>query len=101
VVDYEEESVDLFFVAFGRLRVTIRPISGGEIILRDVRDDEFFGELVALDGRPRSAGVVAITDSVIAYDAVGAAPRANRVGVARPLGRGESQTRLRGPAQTQ
>jgi CRP/FNR family cyclic AMP-dependent transcriptional regulator len=66
VLDFEEESVDLFFVAFGRLRVTIRPVSGGEIILRDIRDGEFFGELAALDGRPRSAGVVAMTDSVIA-----------------------------------
>jgi len=66
VLDYEEESVDLFFVAFGRLRVTIRPVSGGEIILRDIRDGDFFGELAALDGRPRSAGVVAMTDSVIA-----------------------------------
>ena len=66
VLDYEEESVDLFFVAFGRLRVTIRPISGSEIILRDIRDGEFFGELAALDGRPRSAGVMAMTDSVIA-----------------------------------
>ena len=66
VVDYEDKSVDLFFVAFGRLRVTIRPVSGGEIILRDIRDGEFFGELAALDGRPRSAGVVAMTDSVIA-----------------------------------
>jgi CRP/FNR family transcriptional regulator, cyclic AMP receptor protein len=65
-VDYEEQSVDLFFVAFGRLRVTIRPVLGGEIILRDIRDGEFFGELAALDGRPRSGGVVAMTDSVIA-----------------------------------
>ena len=66
VLDYEEQSVDLFFVVFGRLRVTIRPISGSEIILRDIRDGEFFGELAALDGRPRSAGVMAMTDSVIA-----------------------------------
>jgi CRP-like cAMP-binding protein len=66
VLDYEDDSVDLFFVAYGRLRVTIRPISGGEIILRDISDGEFFGELAALDGRPRSAGVLALTDSVIA-----------------------------------
>lgn len=66
VLDYKDDSVDLFFVAYGRLRVTIRPISGGEIILRDISDGEFFGELAALDGRPRSAGVLALTDSVIA-----------------------------------
>ncbi len=66
LIDYEDDTVDLFFVAYGRLRVTIRPISGSEIILRDLREGEFFGELAALDGRPRSAGVVAMTDSVIA-----------------------------------
>src|SRR5271165_4308195 len=66
LVEYEDDSVDLFFVAYGRLRVTIRPVSGAEIILRDLREGEFFGELAALDGRPRSAGVVAMTDSVIA-----------------------------------
>jgi CRP/FNR family transcriptional regulator, cyclic AMP receptor protein len=66
VLNYEDDSADLFFVAYGRLRVTIRPVSGGEIILRDIVDGEFFGELAALDGRPRSAGVLAMTDSVIA-----------------------------------
>jgi CRP/FNR family transcriptional regulator, cyclic AMP receptor protein len=66
VLNYEDESVDLFFVAYGRLRVTIRPVSGGEIILRDIIDGEFFGELAAIDGRPRSAGVLAMTDSVVA-----------------------------------
>ena len=66
VLDYEDDTVDVFFVAHGRLRVMIRPISGGEIILRDICDGEYFGELAALDGQPRSAGVLAITDSVVA-----------------------------------
>ena len=66
LVEYEDDSVDLYFVAYGRLRVTIRLISGTEIILRDLDEGEFFGELAALDGRSRSAGVVAMTDSVIA-----------------------------------
>jgi CRP-like cAMP-binding protein len=66
LIEYEDDTVDLFFVAYGRLRVTIRPISGTEIILRDLRDGDFFGELAALDGQRRSAGVVAMTDSVVA-----------------------------------
>jgi hypothetical protein len=57
VLNYEDDSVDLFFVAHGRQRVTIRPVSGGEIILRDLVDGEFFGELAAIDARPHSAGV--------------------------------------------
>jgi CRP/FNR family transcriptional regulator, cyclic AMP receptor protein len=66
VVDYQDEGADLFFVAHGHVRVMIRPISGAEIILRDIRDGEYFGELAAIDGQPRSTGVLAIVDSVIA-----------------------------------
>jgi CRP/FNR family cyclic AMP-dependent transcriptional regulator len=65
VLDYKDSSTDLFFVLHGHVRVMI--ISAGrEVILRDIRDDEFFGEIAAIDGKPRSAGIVAVTDTVIA-----------------------------------
>lgn len=66
LIEFADDTVDLFFVVRGRLRVTIQPISGAEVILRDLGEGEFFGELAAIDGRPRSAGVVAMTDSVVA-----------------------------------
>jgi CRP-like cAMP-binding protein len=66
VIDYQDESRDLFVVAHGHVRVMIRSISGRDTILRDIRDGEYFGELAAIDGQPRSAGIVAVTDSVIA-----------------------------------
>ena len=66
LIAYEDDSVDLFFAAYGRLRVTIQPVTGTEIILRDLCEGEFFGELAAIDGRPRSASVVAMTNSVVA-----------------------------------
>ncbi len=66
IVDYEEGGTDLFFVAKGHVRVRIRAISGRETILRDIRDGEYFGELAAIDGQPRSAGIQAVTNSVIA-----------------------------------
>lgn len=44
----------------------IQPVTGKEVILRDLRDGEYFGELAAIDGLPRSAAIVAITNSVIA-----------------------------------
>jgi CRP-like cAMP-binding protein len=66
VIDYQDESRDLFIVAQGHVRVMIRPISGRDTILRDIRDGEYFGELAAIDGQPRSAGIVAVTNSVIA-----------------------------------
>jgi CRP-like cAMP-binding protein len=66
VIDHQDESRDLFIVAHGHVRVMIRSISGRDTILRDIRDGEYFGELAAIDGQPRSAGIVAVTDSVVA-----------------------------------
>jgi CRP-like cAMP-binding protein len=57
--------MDVFFVLGGHARVVIGG-SAREIILRDIFDGEFFGELSAIDGRPRSAGIVAITDTIVA-----------------------------------
>lgn len=64
LIDYGEGGTDVFFVLFGRLRVTIQS-AAGEVILRDLVDGDHFGELAAIDGRPRSAGIQAITDSVV------------------------------------
>ncbi len=66
VIDYEEEGTDVFFVPFGHVRVIIPIPSGRDIILRDTRDGEYFGELAAIDGQTRSAGIRAVTDTVIA-----------------------------------
>src|SRR5262249_34412146 len=44
VLDYQAGGTDLFFVLHGHVRVMV--ISGpGTVILRDIRDGEFFGEL--------------------------------------------------------
>lgn len=65
IVDQGADGTAVFFVLRGRARV-ITSIAGREIILRDLRDGEFFGELAALDGQPRSAGIMAVTDSALA-----------------------------------
>jgi CRP/FNR family transcriptional regulator, cyclic AMP receptor protein len=66
VLEYQDGGTDLYFVAQGHLRVLIQTSAGKDSILRDIRDGEFFGELAAIDGQPRSAAIVAMTDSVIA-----------------------------------
>jgi CRP/FNR family transcriptional regulator, cyclic AMP receptor protein len=66
VLDYQDGGTDLYFVVQGHVRVLIQANSGKDSILRDIRDGEFFGELAAIDAQPRSAAIVAITDSVIA-----------------------------------
>jgi CRP/FNR family transcriptional regulator, cyclic AMP receptor protein len=65
VIDDHAEGTDVFFVLHGHARVVIGTL-GKQIILRDIRDGEYFGELSAIDQRPRSAGILAITDSVVA-----------------------------------
>jgi CRP/FNR family cyclic AMP-dependent transcriptional regulator len=65
VVDHEAEGTDVYFVLQGHLRVVVSAGSR-ETILRDLRAGEFFGELAALDLKPRSAGIVAIANSSLA-----------------------------------
>jgi CRP/FNR family transcriptional regulator, cyclic AMP receptor protein len=66
ILHYKDGGSDLYFVVQGHVRVFIQAISGKESILRDIRDGEYFGELAAIDGLPRSAAIVAMTDSIIA-----------------------------------
>ena len=65
VIDDHSDGTDVFFVLHGHARVILGTL-GREIILRDIHDGEYFGELSAIDGRPRSAGILAVTDTVVA-----------------------------------
>jgi CRP/FNR family transcriptional regulator, cyclic AMP receptor protein len=65
VVDHEAQGTDVFLVLQGHVRVIVS-VAGRDTILRDIQAGEFFGELAALDLKPRSAGIVAITDSLLA-----------------------------------
>jgi CRP-like cAMP-binding protein len=66
VIDYQDDGMDVFFVAAGSVRVLIYAKSGREVILADLEAGGFFGELAPIDGRPRSASVLAVTDAVVA-----------------------------------
>ncbi|WP_431858119.1 Crp/Fnr family transcriptional regulator [Azospirillum sp.] len=66
IIDHEDEGTDVFFVLAGLVRVTIRAVSGREVILRDIPAGEFFGEMAAIDGKARSAGIVAVTGATVA-----------------------------------
>lgn len=63
VVDEDEPSTDIFFVAAGSVRVQLRAASGREVLLNEFGPGEFFGELSAIDGAPRAANVSAVTRS--------------------------------------
>jgi len=65
VIDYQAEGADVYFVFSGLARVVIVS-AGREMILRDIREGEYFGHYSAIDAKPRSAAIVAVTDSVVA-----------------------------------
>lgn len=57
---------DVYFVIEGRVRVVNCWQVGREISFQDLEAGECFGELSAIDQRPRSASVVALVDTLLA-----------------------------------
>ncbi len=66
IIDRETQSEDVFFVISGTARVVNYSQSGREVSYDDIGPGGLFGELAALDNRPRSASVVAKTDMATA-----------------------------------
>jgi CRP-like cAMP-binding protein len=66
IVDYQDNKTDVYFIVHGQVRVTIFSKAGREVAFRDLETGELFGELAAIDGKPRAANVVALTDCVLA-----------------------------------
>ncbi|WP_300087853.1 Crp/Fnr family transcriptional regulator [uncultured Nitrosomonas sp.] len=66
IIRYLDHSDSVFFVLEGSVRVHYFGYSGDEVILCDLPQGEIFGELTAIDGQPRSAAVVARSDSLLA-----------------------------------
>lgn len=60
VIDVDEETSDVRFVVSGLVRVINRFSLGKEVILGEMRDGDFFGELAAIDGETRSANITTL-----------------------------------------
>jgi CRP/FNR family transcriptional regulator, cyclic AMP receptor protein len=60
VIDFDDLSSDVYFVLSGKMRILYRAGTGKEVILGELGAGEFFGELSAIDGQPRSANVTAL-----------------------------------------
>ncbi len=67
IVDRLGDTHDLCFVVEGRARVVNHSMSGREISFDDVEPGGFFGEMSAIDGKPRSATVIALSPAVVAF----------------------------------
>jgi CRP-like cAMP-binding protein len=66
VIDRHTDSRDVFFVAKGSVRVAIYSISGQVVTFDDLGAGGHFGDIAAIDGAPRSANVVVLTDTLLA-----------------------------------
>jgi len=61
----DEEGNTLFIIIKGKVKVTTFSEHGKEVIFSILCDGDFFGDMSLLDGKPRSASVVAIEESEI------------------------------------
>jgi len=66
VFDRDSDTLDVYFVISGSVRVLAQQSDDQEVALADVVAGNFFGELAAIDGLKRSARVVATRDAVLA-----------------------------------
>ena len=66
LVGREDGDRDLHFIIAGTVRVTTYSSNGRETSFRELAAGTSFGELAAIDGRPRSADVVALTPGLLA-----------------------------------
>ena len=66
ILDQLAESRDVYFITQGRVRIVNFTVQGKEVALDDLREGDYFGELAAFDGHPRSSSVVALEASDIA-----------------------------------
>ena len=66
VLQTDEPSADIFFIAKGVVTVNHFSSSGREVTYASIHEGGFFGEFSAIDGAPRSANVITETEAVIA-----------------------------------
>jgi CRP-like cAMP-binding protein len=66
LLEQNDVGTDIYFLTSGAVRVLITPTPDREVILADINAGGYFGEMAAIDGQPRSAGILAITDATIA-----------------------------------
>ena len=66
IINYQDSTTDVFFVISGAVRVKLSSVSGRDVLLREINAGEYFGELAAIDGQPRSSGIQAVTDVTVA-----------------------------------
>jgi CRP-like cAMP-binding protein len=65
LVSPDSRSMDVYWVAQGRVQVTLLSPAGHEVILRDQGAGAMFGEMAPIDQQPRSATIIALEECVL------------------------------------
>ncbi len=66
VLSEQDRTTDVFFILDGLVRVNSLTPTGREVIFSELGAGDIFGEFSAIDGLPRSASVVALTNCELA-----------------------------------
>lgn len=62
IVCAEDPGPSMMFIAEGKVKITLMSKDGKEVVLANLNEGDFFGEMALLTGEERSANVVALTD---------------------------------------
>lgn len=65
ILDRDSPSREVFLVVEGRVEVINFAVSGQEVAFGHVSQGGYFGEMSAIDGKHRSANIVAVEDSLV------------------------------------
>ncbi|NKB48874.1 MAG: cyclic nucleotide-binding domain-containing protein [Alphaproteobacteria bacterium] len=66
IVNAEDATEDVHFIVSGTVRAEVYSVSGRAVTFRDLGPGDIFGELSAIDHKPRSANVLALNDVTVA-----------------------------------
>jgi CRP-like cAMP-binding protein len=66
VFDRESDTLDVYFVVEGSVRILNVASDDRDVALADIPAGNYFGELAAIDGLRRSARVIALEESILA-----------------------------------
>ena len=63
ILRQEEDSKEVFYINYGKVRITLYTQHGYKLSFTDIHAGQSFGELSAIDLKPRSANVVAVEET--------------------------------------
>ena len=66
VISREAADSDVYLIVSGTVRITAFSASGRQVMFGEKKAGEWFGELAAIDGKARSADVVAMEETLLA-----------------------------------